>query len=307
MKQVVEAALRLWGLESARWHRFAHRENTIYRVEAGTDCFALRLHRPSYRTDAQLKSELDWMAGIADAVSVPAPLPSAHGEFLHRVEGVQVDVLHWLDGGMLVNQMAEPGTDRAGLFHRLGAAAARLHLASDAWSPPQDFDRPDWNAEGLAGEAPVWGRFWENPWLPESTRTLFEAFREVASTHLGQVSLDHGLIHADLLGENVLVDGADLRFIDFDDGGFGYRLFELATALVRQLDAPDYPALRSAIFDGYQSVRPLDTSAFDLILALRATTYVGWIADRPDLPDAEDRQARNAVLAERLIRGYLDR
>ena len=40
------------------------------------------------------------------------------------------------------------------------------------------------------------------------------------------------MIHADLVPENVLVDGDSIRLIDFDDAGFGWHHFEIATALI---------------------------------------------------------------------------
>ena len=33
----------------------------------------------------------------------------------------------------------------------------------------------------------------------------------------------------DLVRENVMVDGDKLQLIDFDDGGFGFNLYDLAT------------------------------------------------------------------------------
>ena len=106
--------------------------------------------------------------------------------------------------------------------------------------------------------------------------------------------------------ENVLIDGDSVRLIDFDDGGFGFRLFELSTALIRLIDDPDFEDLKQAAFQEYTRIRPLETGAFNLFLALRATTYVGWIADRPDLPDAAQRQETNAKIARNLVRRYLD-
>jgi hypothetical protein len=38
-----------------------------------------------------------------------------------------------------------------------------------------------------------------------------------------------------------------VALIDFDDGCWGYRDFDLATFLFRQLAVPDYPALRAAL------------------------------------------------------------
>ena len=49
---------------------------------------------------------------------------------------------------------------------------------------------------------------------------------------------DRGLIHADLLGENILDDGAGLRLIDFDDCGWGFRFYDLGTAMLQSLGRP---------------------------------------------------------------------
>ena len=35
----------------------------------------------------------------------------------------------------------------------------------------------------------------------------------------------------------------ELGLLDFDDGGFGFRVFDLATTLLKNLAEPDYPAL----------------------------------------------------------------
>ncbi len=40
-----------------------------------------------------------------------------------------------------------------------------------------------------------------------------------------------GLIHADLRPSNIMIDGADLTVIDFDDCGFTWFLDDFASAL----------------------------------------------------------------------------
>ncbi|WP_025199371.1 phosphotransferase [Brucella sp. BO2] len=100
--------------------------------------------------------------------------------------------------------------------------------------------------------------------------------------------LDQGLIHADLVRENVFLRDGSVAFIDFDDCGFGFRLFDLATVLLRNRREPDYPALRAALLSGYEAVRPRLAREFahlPLFLLLRALTYIGWAAARPELPD----------------------
>ncbi|WP_297768977.1 phosphotransferase [uncultured Roseovarius sp.] len=121
-------------------------------------------------------------------------------------------------------------------------------------------------------------------------RTLFLALRDQAIATLKNIGddLDYGLIHADPVRENIMLDGDRLQLIDFDfdfdfdDGGFGFRLFDIATALLKNLTEPDYPDLRVALTEGYTSRRPIDLRVLDLFIALRSATYVGWIMTRMD-------------------------
>jgi hypothetical protein len=82
--------------------------------------------------------------------------------------------------------------------------------------------------------------------------TLFETFRDFARKDLDRLAegLDYGLIHADLVRENVLVDGQELRMIDFDDGGWGFRMFDVATALFKNRHESGYDTLKTALLCG---------------------------------------------------------
>jgi Ser/Thr protein kinase RdoA (MazF antagonist) len=307
MNVVVEQALNLWGMGDAEYTLIAARENAVYKITTVTETYALRLHRKGYRTDAELNSELQWMHAVScDGIKVPSPIPSASGTLLHGIDGVQVDVLTWLSGSTMDQTLNGP-LDRADLFERLGTNMARLHNVSDAWPLPDGFTRCAWNRDGLLGDAPLWDCFWENPGLTPEDRALFLAMRNKANIELTclERTLDYGLIHADLVAANVMVDDGDIHFIDFDDGGFGFRLFEIATALLKHLDAPDYPTLRTALIRGYTSVRPIDLSALDLFMMLRAATYVGWNITRLDENGAAGRNARFINTTKRLATAYL--
>ncbi|WP_425039752.1 phosphotransferase enzyme family protein [Primorskyibacter sp. S187A] len=308
--KIVRKALALWGMAEASARLVAARENAVYRIAHASGLFALRLHRQGYRTDAQLTAELDWMAMLTRAgLSVPAPIRSLAGPHLQSVEGIQVDVLTWMDGETL--DRALPKQDaciRRAVFERLGQTMARMHEACDTWPDAATCDRPAWDSTGLLGEAPLWDRFWDNPALSAPQKTLMQTFRARALETLSRLgpSLDYGLIHADLVPANVMWTGADLHLIDFDDGGFGFRLFDIATALFKHRNAPDYDDLHSALLRGYASVRPIDLDLLPLFLALRAVTYVGWNITRE--PDAEHsgRNARFIAQAEEVVSAYLD-
>lgn len=304
MMAVAAAAAPLWGFDPGELRLAARRENTVYRVGD----HALRLHRLGYRSDPELRSELNWMQALAaGGLQVPAPVASCAGRLVETVSGLQVSVITWLPGRMLGAQGALEGVaDRVGLVRQLGALLAQMHDLSDAWQPPPDFTRPRWDAAGLVGDAPLWGPFWDHPHLRPDQRALFLAARDAARAQLARLNApDFGLIHADAITENLMLDAGRLSLIDFDDGGWGYRDFDLATFLFRQLAVPDYPALRAALLAGYAPRRRADPAALDLFILLRALTYPGWIVPRLDEPGGAERSARAIAQAEPLARAYL--
>lgn len=305
----VDAALALWGLAGAPTGLVAARENHVYRVEAPRGALALRLHRPGYRSDAEIASELDWMAALAArGVAVPRPVPSRAGRLLERTGGWQADMLGWIEGPTLAEALAA-GAPAAPLMEALGGTLARLHAASDNWRPGPGFTRWSWNLAGLAGPAPLWGRFWENPTLGPDDAAMLARFRSRAATELERIGprLDTGLIHADPIPDNVLLAEDGPRLIDFDDGGWGPRLFDVSTALIKLEGRPDLPALRDALLAGYCAVRPLEANGFALIHALRAASYVGWTAERLNEPEGDARNTAAIARARRIVGAWLDR
>ncbi|WP_170464447.1 phosphotransferase enzyme family protein [Ruegeria arenilitoris] len=310
MKEIVEQALVQWGMEDAEWSLVAARENHVYRVRNGTASYALRLHREGLHSAAELWSELQWMsAAAADGVSVPSPVATKNGEFLIEVDGIHVDLLDWLPGRPLGATGARLETEnQTATFKAIGREMARLHKISDAWTPPKNFTRWSWDCAGLLGDEPLWGRFWENPTINGEDRALLLRFRDKADHELLRLesSLDYGLIHADLVRENVIVDGDKIRLIDFDDSGYGFRLFDVATTLIKNREEPDFAQLRDALLEGYRSERPINTDQLDLFMTLRATSYVGWISSRLDEEGSSDRNTRFLETARELLTEYLD-
>lgn len=306
-------ALAAWGLEDAPVRLLSHRENRVYAVDLPDGGKAvLRLHRKGYHDRATLQSELTFMSALARAgVAVPAPIPAADGRLLVAVGGVECDLLSWIEGDPILRAGEPLPPDAAARYAALGKALALFHAAADAWSPPEGFIRHSWDTAGLVGETPFWGRFWDNPALTAAERTTLVAARDRARTWLKEnaSSFDYGLIHADAVRENVLVAGGVAQLIDFDDCGWGWRLFDLATAL-HPLDAePAFPVLRRALIAGYRAVRDLpaaEAAALPAFLMLRGLTYVGWISTRMDVPGAEARQRRAIDTACARARAWLD-
>src|SRR3954468_9474279 len=157
-------------------------ENHTYRVEDGERCYALRVHRPGYRTAQQIASELHWSDALRDdgAVDTPVTVDSLQGERVVSVNGRNVVLFEWLPGvipdpdgaeviagfrtlGALSARMPAPargGGAPPGLRPR-GALSARMHAHARAWRPPPGFDRPDWDHAHTIGAHGHWG-LWQD-------------------------------------------------------------------------------------------------------------------------------------------------
>jgi Ser/Thr protein kinase RdoA (MazF antagonist) len=297
-------ALTAWGLPDQAPELLKYRENAVFKVRLrdGSKA-ALRLHRPGYHSEAALRSELLWMDDLRrSGVPVPRPIAARDGVLLVQIDdaGSQfADLIGWVEGrqigesGKPLEQTAE---EIARIYRLVGRAMAEVHNAADRWAMPPGFTRCAWNRAGLLGENPLWGRFWDCADLPGEDRHFLSALRRDLQDRLDDADrLDYGLIHADLVRENVLVDGDAIALIDFDDCGYGFRLFDIATALLRNRRDAHYAVIKAALLDGYRSRRPLEDGALvhlPLFLLLRSLTYVGWAGARPELPDALERLVR---------------
>lgn len=311
-----------WNLRPVSVEPIKVRENAVFAVRTidGSKAVA-RVHRPGYHSDSALASERTWMLALAQAgIEVPRHLLSRAGRSFEtaRVAGFvgerQIDMFHWIEGRQLgsVEQGVSGAAEEIGHIYRdVGRLAARIHTQSSAWNAPGHFRRHSWDAAGLAGENPFWGRFWELEALNPAQRRLFIRLRESLLRDLpavGTTADRYGLIHADLVPENILVEGSNLQVIDFDDAGFGWHVFELATSLYFIRREPIYELARDSLLEGYREVRPLPEAQQKLLpmfLAARGSTYLGWVHTRKAEPAAQEMTPQLIDMAAAAAEDYL--
>ncbi|MFZ5710255.1 MAG: phosphotransferase enzyme family protein [Pseudomonadota bacterium] len=319
--ELAAGALRSWGGGAKPPRLVKWRENVVFDVRlAQGRRIALRLHRPGYQTRASIEAELQWTALLAAAGQpVPAPVPALDGARTVTAGDRIASAVAWLPGSPIGSaEHPLPGTpaERRALMGRLGRLIAEVHAATDSLAAARHLARPAWDRDGLLGERPLWGRFWENPAFSVSERGLIAEARSEAARRLADLAAggaDFGLIHADCLRENVLSDRDGLALIDFDDSGWGFRMYDLATAVVQGLEEPGVGDHAQAVLEGYASVRSVGPSpggTLTLFLMLRAFASAGWIMGRasggdPRLGFYADRAVRMArmVLSGRAICG----
>lgn len=317
LADLARAALPTWELSpDCPIELLAERENTVFTVTAPDgDRYVARVHRAGYHTDAQLRSQVAWARALerdgvihtASVVYTRGGDPFTHASHPNVPEIRQVSLLRWAPGISL----AETGDTDADTLERLGTLMASLHDHADTWPPPPDFELLCWDADGLLGDDPEWGRFWEVPGLAREDGAILSAFRERARTELADLGTNagFGLVHGDFLPDNILVAGDQLTLLDFDDAGVGWHLFDMATALAIPSLSDDYPSLRDAFVKGYRSRRALadaELSQLPLFLALRGCTYIGWMHTRAHTDYAKQMTELVTAAALTTARNYLE-
>lgn len=304
LNNVAQQALKHWQIKGDL-SLIKHRENAVYRLNCSNGkSYALRLHRPGYHNIQSLDSELKWMQALNTAnIHTPTVIPNTRGENISLVYSddleieYQVDLLSWIDAkplGRIDGQLPDQTDEVAQLYTKLGQLAAQIHQHSSGWQAPKNFQRHAWNLEGLVGNQPLWGKFWQHPQLNSQQRELIAQVRARLTEELSQLSTapqHFGLLHADLVPENVLNDNGKLCLIDFDDSGWGWYGFELATILYFIQTDPHYAEAKQALLQAYCRSRKVDQHVIErqlpLFLAARGFTYLGWLQDRYSPESAE--------------------
>jgi Ser/Thr protein kinase RdoA (MazF antagonist) len=299
MRAVAERALPEWNLAAAKLELVSRSENVVFRVDAdGGRRFALRVHRPGYHTLAELESEPLWTAALNQAgIGTPLPEPTRAGGH-YAVVGVpgtrevrHVGLVPWFEGVPLHEKIekAPDAASRDAHFAKLGRLMAAMHDQAVAWQPPSHFQRHALDADGLMGEAPFWGRFWDLPQLTAAQREILSDARVRIRARLLEYGKDRGtysMIHGDLRSANVLVTGDRVHVIDFDDAGFGWHQYDMAVALFDHATGPSYEPIRDALIAGYRRGRSIsdeDLALLPLFVLTRMLASLGWLHDRPEV------------------------
>ncbi len=267
----------------------AESENRVYLVEdeSRDNNYVIRINsgRLQYHTADQIKSEMMWLRALHNNtdIKVPEVLAARDGSWVQDIFISRLDkplhavVYSFLDG-------SEPSEDDLIIgFERLGEISAQMHSYSKRWVPPKGFRRPSWTADVIFNDKLNWGRWQNGIDVDGMVLALLSKTEDVVRRRLEEIPTGtehYGLIHADLRLANLLVDEESTAIIDFDDCGFGWFLFDLATALSFLEEREDVQCLIKSWLVGYRKVTQIPMGS-DLIIPtlimLRRIQLIGWI------------------------------
>lgn len=297
LEKGLRATLPKWGLpETAPVSLLTISENATYVVEdeENNRRLVLRVHRPAYHTEAEILSELAWIATLREAgvVETPSPVAAVDGMLLcsfpdgdtHRY----VVAFEHMSG-----KEPDPSDDLVKWYGRLGEINARLHRHSRDWQRPPSFVRKVWNFDTIIGKDAYWGDWRKGLGLTEEGRAILErtAQQLERQTHAYGAGPDRfGLIHCDMRLANLLVEGNRLGVIDFDDCGLSWFPYDFAAAVSFIETEPYLGDLMAAWVAGYRKVSALskeDEAALPMFVMLRRMQLTAWIASHAETPTAQ--------------------
>ncbi|RZT14715.1 Ser/Thr protein kinase RdoA (MazF antagonist) [Kribbella sp. VKM Ac-2569] len=323
LARVALAAYELAGPVDLRLH--ARGLNTVFDVTAGSERYALRVHRSGYRTSDQVRSELRFVRSVAEGwadqplLFVPWPITARNGDLVVAAgdAALTCDLMTWVDGEVLV-----PGQGLTeDTVHRLGQALASLHNLSAQFRPPSGFALPRWDADGmfLPSASPYQPEFGIEDLLDRRDLHLYNEIADrtrAVFTALDSVGDSYGIVHADYILGNCFLQRAgsewQVSVFDFDDCGWGYFLYDLCPLLGNLAgypgaiaDNPAYPRLRDAFLAGYRTTRPLPAGLEEhlpTLMAARNANHCLLTARR----DVSPTPAQDATWRMSLARQCLD-
>ena len=284
-----EKACDFWGGCNKLPKLIKHRENAVFGVILKNNIkAALRLHRPRYKDITEIKSEMWWTRALAKkGFPVPCPIVSNKGEDVIQVSSDLVaTMIEWVEGAPIGDAKIPIKGSGKKIYFELGMLLADLHNLTEDLSFPDWFKRPLWDIDGLLGETPNWGRFWESSGLTPEEKYIFQLTRNKAKLVLEKYKSDGAetlLLHADAIRENVFNGTNGLTLIDFDDCGYGFPIYDLATATIQSIEDKHYQNRCEAILNGYGKDRLLTHADFELFPTfsmLRVLATSAWIVPR---------------------------
>ncbi len=271
LRRLAQNALAQYDLAVERFELVAYDTNLIYRVRTPNGAqYALRLANDAWRSKDDAESEVLWLDALARDTTIRVPqiihAKDGSGVVTPLAEGAPTGyhalLMRWLPGTLLGKRLTEPNVVK------MGELFGQLHLHAGAWQPPQGFTTRRFDkmiARGepdrLLSEAAV------ALYRPETTAMLRRMRAKVEAAYAALDPADLRVIHCDLWHDNIKVQRGLLSPFDFEDTIWGYRIHDIAMAMLdlyEVIDQASYEHLLAAFRRGYETQLPWPQGELEL-------------------------------------------
>lgn len=250
--------------------------NDTYVIRCSNTRYVMRIYRHGVYPRDEIDFEVDALSYLhRQGFPVAYPIARKSGGYITEIsapEGVRY---------ILVTAFAE-GSDldceTVDEFRLYGESVAWLHEASQGFTTPhkkKDLDLANFIDDSVSAIEPfILHRPKE---LELLNQYVDDARKEIL--HIGEDFMDKGFCHGDVHGGNAHLHNGVLTHFDFEECGFGFRVFDLATFKwafgLRDSKSEKW----QAFVNGYQSVRKISEADFELLdtfVLLRHVWLIGF-------------------------------
>ena len=225
-----------------------------YLIECGKNKFIFRIYRNDWRTDEEIKFELEFLSYCKQKkLNVAAPVPCKNEKLTVDIdcpEGSRIGVLfNYADGYPVVNSISLEE------FRLLGASVANLHVNTTSFTT--QYIRPSL----------------DTPYLLDNSLSLIKPFLNATQheylldirskiydgiSKLSKENSDYGICVGDINLSNFhLNEKNEITHFDFDQCGYGYRVFELGKFISSVPNDETKEDKVSSFLEGYESIRTI--------------------------------------------------
>lgn len=264
-------------------------ENLTYKLfsEGTGEKYVLRVFRPGYHKEEEMIGELTWIHKLSLDTDIKTAdvILGLNGNFVQTADGFYIAVFEFIEG----HEITEIAADKLYFYmEKIGEIAAKLHKHVTNWKESGDLIRFSWDLKDIIGRDGRWGHYSNMKSLPPSDISCYDDASRIIRYRLekfGRTRDRYGLFHSDLNIHNILInDDDEIYILDFDDCGYGWFLYDIATAVMEYFDE-ELDCVLSAILKGYEKVRKLSEEEKEEIptfIIARKILRIGWIASHSD-------------------------
>lgn len=271
------------GITGLAFHCFA--TNLLYRVYTKNgERYILRLASPGWRTLSDLKAEVMWLDALSSdtEINVPRIIRTRNGiAVLPMQDKVVPDVwnttlMSW-QPGRLLGKYINPAN-----LWKMGELFAKLHIHGKNWIPPPGFSTRIFEHFLSRGEPNIiFSEEQQNACTPLQIDLLKRIHDRVESAYSKLDRSDLRVIHCDLWHDNIKLYRGELYPFDFEDTVWGFRLHDIAMAILDLLEDfgnKQYPVLLAAFRQGYETYLRWPEGKIEIFQIGRLLWKINWVA-----------------------------
>jgi Ser/Thr protein kinase RdoA (MazF antagonist) len=244
-----------------------------YLIETKTEKFILRIYRNDWRTEEEIRFELELLVFVTNQTEqVAGPVPTKQGGLSFKIdspEGVRMATLFRYAQGQ-----APGNAINAAQAELLAQAVAKVHTMTDTFTSA--YHRQPLDVSYLLDDSVNA----INPYLDADGVAYICGVRDKLHADMPRLEKGvgvYGICIGDVNPSNFHITEANkLTLFDFDQCGYGYRAFEIGKFFSSIRNHQDVQTIREGFLKGYQQGRPLSPIELEAIPIFEIVSVI-WV------------------------------